>query len=352
MTVRVTDEIGKPHDFAASLQGEPRALFIAEFDDPHVIALRKELTKYKFKCFVWDSSRIHTDLPVYMNLDKLLCLKAVNEDGAIETLSNFSKHDLVILRRLPPPVQPDGPNVKAMEHTFRHFIQGMAFHLNQQTTMTPRYHSTIACERKLFQYFAASQVKMPLPDTIIGNDADAAAALFEDGAKVCFKPLKAEGWVGPNGRPAMMPTRRIERHELDDNSVRRFPGIFQREIEKTSEARALVSQDSTVAVQFTPKSNELENSEIDWRLWEQQKLDKQIIKIPNDILKCSRKLLKKLDLDFGVFDFCIEGNAWYFLEVNPFGNFLGMHPQADVDGIDLITACLKRRLECFTSHQH
>lgn len=323
-----------------------RALLIADVDDPHAGALRSKLAVDGFECFIWDTNRINNDLPLYVERDGSLFLSALDQEGEIRTIQGFTKRNPVILRRLPPPVQPKSPNLKAMEQSFTHFIQGVVLQLCAQSTMVSKFRSVFLCERKLFQLYAARQADLFIPDTIIGNNAAAARMLNKGGADICFKPLKAESWISANGRSAVMPTRRIEVSQLEDASVRRFPGIFQQAIRKEAEVRAVISQERIIATRFHLQDDFPNNAEIDWRLIEANKLVRTMVNLPDKVTDGARRLLNILDLDFGVFDFCVSDNCWYFLEVNPFGNFLGMHPEADIEGVDLIASCVKRRLEC------
>ena len=68
--------------------------------------------------------------------------------------------------------------------------------------------------------------------------------------------------------------------------------------------------------------------------------------MPPFIYEKSVKALRSLELEFGIFDFCLEQDKWYFLEVNPFGNFLNMHADADGAASELGTDVIREALIC------
>ena len=47
-------------------------------------------------------------------------------------------------------------------------------------------------------------------------------------------------------------------------------------------------------------------------------------KLPNEIEEKADKLMKLLDLNCGSIDFIKSGDKFYFLEINPTGQFLGL----------------------------
>lgn len=330
---------GPPHPDAAVPRSLSRLLILGSADDPHVLRIREAAAQKFYAVHIWDSARVHIDMPVAILPDGSLRMQALTPGGVMAPIEDFSRRDIVLLRRLPPPKHAESVNTPALERSFSHFIQGLMLQLGETTRMYPDFLASLRCERKLHQFQKARQAGLDLPDTVIGNDAECASRLFERHRDVCFKPLKAEGWIGPTGRSAIMPTRRISADQLDVDSVRGFPGIFQSLVAKEAEVRAVITAQSAFAVQQAPKDTTA-TDEVDWRL-NPQHFQRSVVEIPTATVQASRRLLDALGLNFGIFDFAVCNRRWYFLEVNPFGNFLNFSPETDCLGVDMILESLE-----------
>jgi len=339
VTARQSAASRPPDTDSAASDAKGRLLILSESDDPHALRIREVAASRGYDVYIWDSSRVHTDLPVALMPDGSARIHALNAKDEVRVIEGLSGRDIVLLRRLPRPEQPDGPNRPALERTFSHFIQGFMLLLCEATRMEPNFLCSFRSERKLYQLQIAARVGLHLPDTVAGNDAVAAMRLFDSQKRVCFKPIKAEGWISPNGRPAMMPTRRIDAHELHQSTLLGFPGIFQSALEKDFEVRAIITSRRVLAARQKLKEVH-DTTEIDWRL-APERFERSMIEFPADTLVSARRLLSELGLIFGIFDFAICNERWYFLEVNPFGNFLNLLPGMEASCVEAILESLE-----------
>ena len=59
----------------------------------------------------------------------------------------------------------------------------------------------------------------------------------------------------------------------------------------------------------------------------------ELIKLPKDVEKKCLELLDKLDLNFGCIDLAKQGNDYYFIEINPTGewDWLMYNLKLDID---------------------
>ncbi|HHJ5466159.1 TPA: hypothetical protein ACQPPL_004417, partial [Enterobacter hormaechei] len=82
-------------------------------------------------------------------------------------------------------------------------------------------------------------------------------------------------------------------------------------------------------------------NKIDWRK-NNNKIQYELIDIPNKIRKQCFNLMKKLDISFGCFDFIVMQDKWYFLEVNANGQWVWLEVELGLD----ISSKILRHLQC------
>ena len=145
-----------------------------------------------------------------------------------------------------------------------------------------------------------------------------------------YKPLTANAFRLADGNSTFAPTTLIDDEALlRDNDLVSTPGICQAAIEKTAEIRVTILGRSVFAVEktFPRRSAALH---VDWRTIHDGAAYREHI-LPEPIIERSVRLLRELGLVMGMFDFILDGKGnYYFLEVNPQGQFLWADRLADV----------------------
>jgi glutathione synthase/RimK-type ligase-like ATP-grasp enzyme len=172
-----------------------------------------------------------------------------------------------------------------------------------------------AAARKVFQLKVAREVGLQIPQTLIANDVERARNFIEalGSERVIYKAFSAT-------QAEWRETRLLGERELGLlDSVRYAPVIFQEYIEAAVDLRvtivgeeifaaAIHSQDSTYKVDFRM---DMPNAMVEAE------------KLPDDIDKMLRKLMRRLGLVYGAIDMRRTADGRYvFLEINPAGQWL------------------------------
>ncbi|HAY3552439.1 grasp-with-spasm system ATP-grasp peptide maturase [Elizabethkingia meningoseptica] len=118
---------------------------------------------------------------------------------------------------------------------------------------------------------------------------------------------------------AIMYTSLIE--EKEKNSF--FITLFQEKIEKDFEIRSFYLNGKIWSIAILSQNDE--QTRIDYRKYNSKIPNRNIAyKLPKEIEDKVDRLMKILDLNCGSIDFIKSGNMFYFLEINPSGQFLGL----------------------------
>jgi len=102
-----------------------------------------------------------------------------------------------------------------------------------------------------------------------------------------------------------------------------FITFFQEKIEKDFEIRSFYLSGKTWSTAIISQSDE--QTKTDFRKYNYKKPNRKVpYQLPESIEQKTHQLMGLLDLNCGSIDFIKSGNTFYFLEVNPLGQFLGL----------------------------
>ncbi|MFP8895360.1 grasp-with-spasm system ATP-grasp peptide maturase [Chryseobacterium sp. EZn1] len=114
----------------------------------------------------------------------------------------------------------------------------------------------------------------------------------------------------------MMFTSIVEEYENEDF----FPTFFQEKIEKDFEIRTFYLNGKCWSIAIFSQNDE--QTKVDFRNYNYEKRNKNVrYNLPNEIEEKVHQLMQLLDLNCGSLDFMKSGEKYYFLEVNPIGQF-------------------------------
>lgn len=168
-------------------------------------------------------------------------------------------------------------------------------------------------EYKPAQLVAAVREGFRVPDTLITNDPVEAMAFCAEQAAV-YKPLHA-GAYAVEGEPAGIWTAPVDPGDLDD-SVGHSAHLFQARVPKVADVRAIVVGEQTFGARIISPPGV-----VDWRA-AYQSLTYEPVTCPEEMRGALLRFLARFGLSFGAFDFAVTGDgAWWFLEVNPNGQW-------------------------------
>lgn len=166
-------------------------------------------------------------------------------------------------------------------------------------------------EIKPHQLFIANKIGFNVPSTIISNktlniDYDYIAIKSIDTAIINLG--KEEGFVY---------TELYKRKEIKEEKYS-SPFFIQHGLVPKTDIRVTVVENEVIAVKISKKGNE--KIDIDWRRLKEE-LNYEIIELPEQIKHLCIQFLKEFNLKFGGIDLIYHNNEYYFIEINPIGEW-------------------------------
>lgn len=190
-------------------------------------------------------------------------------------------------------------------------------------------------ENKIYQLLLAKEVGLTIPSTLISNYHDSVERFVRYGKHI-IKPVH-NARIMDEKHPQIVYTseitQAIKKEEAEFNI-----NYLQNKIEKSCDVRATFVGEKCFAVAID--SQQLEDTCIDWRRGEHI-LQHTPIELPHDIQAKCLRLMQRLNLDYGAFDFVLDKQGNYvFLEINPNGQWAWIEHLAGLPISKEIVKCL------------
>ncbi|HGL6400167.1 TPA: hypothetical protein ACKFL2_004094 [Citrobacter koseri] len=185
-------------------------------------------------------------------------------------------------------------------------------------------------DNKIFQLREAYEVGFNIPSPLITNNIEIIKNYF---SKPIIKPLSS-GIVEYDSKREYVQTNLVDFNK-DTSLLNYGPCYFQEFQNKEYEVRITIIDNYVYPVKI------ISENKIDWRK-NNNKIQYELIDIPNKIRKQCFNLMKKLDISFGCFDFIVMQDKWYFLEVNANGQWVWLEIELGLD----ISSKILRHLQC------
>lgn len=217
-------------------------------------------------------------------------------------------------------------------------LNGLCFLLHDKFWIN--HPSSIHTARiKPYQLSIAKRIGLPMPDTLITSDPDAARQFCLE-APTVFKPVSVSS-LDLDDTGYMIETTLMTDELIDSlGLIKSQPIILQRFIRKTSELRVTCIGKQIFVARQIPQ--ETMPRVVDWRSL-QESGSRYVIDytLPEDIERKVRSLLTSLGLGFAAIDFAIdEIGDLYFLEANPNGQWLGYTDEIGLPAAAHMARCL------------
>lgn len=177
------------------------------------------------------------------------------------------------------------------------------------------------CDLKPVQLREAVSAGLTIPKTLISNNSGDINK-FIKGTGVCiYKPLGGSIW-NEGGVILKTYTAEVDCSDLPEVAIlQSTPGIFQEKIVKAYDVRAQFFGDFYGAIKI--ESSSLCAGDLDWRIDQDSIRHCDLTELPKAVFYGCRRLMKKLRIVSGAFDFVVDKNGrWFFMEVNEAGQFL------------------------------
>jgi ATP-GRASP peptide maturase of grasp-with-spasm system len=175
---------------------------------------------------------------------------------------------------------------------------------------------------KYIVYQIAKQEGIYVPETLITNSKKQLNEFIEEHGQVIVKLHDVVDVIGKNGFDTYATYTELITDEIYKELPNIFfPNFFQKYIEKQIEIRTFYLEGNFYSMAMFTQQNS--QTSIDFRRYDRSKMNRRVpYKFPKDLEVKLRKLMKKLNLNTGSMDVIknLKGD-YYFLEVNPIGQF-------------------------------
>lgn len=173
--------------------------------------------------------------------------------------------------------------------------------------------SVYQAENKLFQLKLARELGMLVPETIVTNDS----SIFDKNNTYIVKALDTPLFYD-EGKEMFTYSTVVSGEDIADSSFQEAPVIVQRCVQNKIDIRVTIVGDKLFPVKITKLDMGIEG---DWRTTKKEELQYSPIKLPKSICESLLNLMSMLHLSFGGIDLAYSDGKYYFLEINPTGEW-------------------------------
>lgn len=179
------------------------------------------------------------------------------------------------------------------------------------------YYKDILAIDKLDVLRKARKNGLLIPETYISNESAPIKNLLKQKSLIT-KPIAEVSYYDDDKNKG---TYMSHTQEVENIAGEFIPSLFQVKIDKKIEIRTFVLGDDCYSMAIFSSSNK--KTSVDFRKYDFRKPNRRIpYQLPKDIEDNLKKLMNDLSLKTGSVDFILDQNdKYYFLEVNPIGQF-------------------------------
>ena len=174
--------------------------------------------------------------------------------------------------------------------------------------------ATYRAENKLYQLKCAKRFGFAVPTTYVGNSLPA------DITRECIYVVKSmdTALFYDNGQEMFTYSIMVTGQELLNAEIESAPVIIQKCLHNKTDIRVTVIGDELFAVSIMKNGQKIEG---DWRQNAKEELNYDRIDLPSNMRQQILDFMRFLGLEFGGIDFVLVDGTYYFIEVNPTGEW-------------------------------
>ncbi len=169
-------------------------------------------------------------------------------------------------------------------------------------------------ENKLLQVRAAEQLGVPVPATAVA--ASASDVPDELGSPLVVKPLGPSHFTDDAGTEQVLWSQPLERSALELAHLKGAPFILQQQLAAEKHLRVVTVRDCVWVCALEAAALPL-----DWRRSEEAHRAFQPLDEP-DVAEAARRIAAALGVGYSSQDWIVSGERFYFIELNPAGQWL------------------------------
>lgn len=192
------------------------------------------------------------------------------------------------------------------------FLRSLAI-FDEARWMNP-LNATYLAETKAYQLSVARKIGFKIPKTLIGNDY---TRLREIENRVIIKSLDTV--LLRDNNDSLFTYSTVESSsELTDGNISGVPLTVQEYVSPKIDLRVTVIGGKVTAVKITSAGRGIDE---DWRVVDRNAIEYTEVELPHDIERKCLRLLEVLGLSFGAIDLIESNDNYYFIEINPTGEW-------------------------------
>ena len=200
------------------------------------------------------------------------------------------------------------------------FMRNLSIFENCRWVNNP--NSTFTAEDKLLQLKKAKEIGFNIPNTLLVNSLDYLD--IKDEEQYVVKSLDTV-LLKHNNKESFAYTNIISGKELKKSRLDIAPIIFKKCISGKTDIRAKIIRNKIIPLKIE-KNNIGING--DWRL-EKENVEYSAIKLPEEIEKKCIKIVETFKLSFGGIDLVEKNGKYYFIEINPTGEWAWLNEKSN-----------------------
>lgn len=189
-------------------------------------------------------------------------------------------------------------------------------------------------EIKSYQLYIANKIGFNVPETIITNKI---SEPLHD--KVAIKSIDT-AIVNIDTNEGFVYTELYDKEELTEEAFS-SPFFIQEGIVPKIDIRVTVVEEEVIAIKISDKK-EKSSIDIDWRRLKNE-LSYELFELPETVENLCRELLKKLNLKFGGIDLVLQNEKFFFIEINPTGEWSWLQ---QTTGVKIDSVIVNSLVEC------
>lgn len=174
--------------------------------------------------------------------------------------------------------------------------------------------ATYQAENKLYQLKVAKECGLSVPVTYVGNSLPKS---ISSESMYIVKALDTALFYQEDKEMFTYSTM-IEGKELLTAEIKLAPIIVQECLSPKTDLRVTIVGNQVFTVAITKQGMALEG---DWRKHNKDNLTYTPVELPQIVTTQLRMLMQKLNLSFGGIDLAMVGDTYYFIEINPTGEW-------------------------------
>ncbi|OGU33021.1 MAG: hypothetical protein A2057_15705 [Ignavibacteria bacterium GWA2_35_9] len=200
------------------------------------------------------------------------------------------------------------------------FVRNLTFFESAKWMNNPL--NTFKAENKLLQLKYASSLGFQIPETIVANDISNLD--LKPGSQLAVKALDTALFtIGQ--KEAFFYTNIVESDEIIKYNAKSIPLVYQNNLHPKIDYRVTVAGEDIYCAKILNKGNGIIG---DWRK-QKYKLDFIDCNLPLDVKTKCFDLTSKFKLHFGGIDLIESKDGFYFIEINPTGEWAWLVDAAD-----------------------